>query len=106
MISSHTIDEVKNCLIKLYKPTEIYLFGSYAWGNPDEESDLDLLVVVEEQPANRHQLLVAGHRALIDVDAPTDIVIYTKDEFEKLANDITTLGYKIKHKGKRIYAKA
>lgn len=28
-----------------YKPEKIILFGSYAWGNPTEESDIDLLII-------------------------------------------------------------
>ena len=35
-----------------------------------------------------------------------DMVIYTKDEFEKSSKDITTLCYKIKKDGKVIYARA
>jgi len=43
MISQETIEEVKNRLVKTYDPISIYLFGSYAWGHPTEDSDLDLL---------------------------------------------------------------
>ena len=28
-----------------YKPQRIILFGSHAWGNPTEESDIDLLII-------------------------------------------------------------
>jgi uncharacterized protein len=28
-----------------YRPEKIILFGSYAWGRPDAESDIDLLIV-------------------------------------------------------------
>lgn len=35
MISPETLEEVKNRLVKTYAPLEIYLFGSYAWGNPE-----------------------------------------------------------------------
>jgi predicted nucleotidyltransferase len=43
MISPDVIEEVKNRLIKAYNPLEIYIFGSYAWGHPDDESDLGSL---------------------------------------------------------------
>ena len=48
MISQEVIEEVKNRLIKTYNPIAIYLFGSYAWGTPNEDSDLDLLIVVDK----------------------------------------------------------
>ncbi len=44
MIEKKVIDEVKNRLVNTYNPIAIYLFGSYAWGIPTEDSDLDLLI--------------------------------------------------------------
>ena len=35
-----------------------------------------------------------------------DIIIFTKEEFERAANDVSTLGYKIKKYGELIYARA
>ena len=37
MINKNIIKEVTEKLIKTYNPIEIYLFGSYAWGSPDED---------------------------------------------------------------------
>ena len=42
------MEEVKKRLINVYDPIAIYIFGSYAWGTPTEDSDLDLLVVVRD----------------------------------------------------------
>jgi DNA polymerase sigma len=47
MINKRILEEVKEKLIKTYNPLEIYLFGSYAWGCPDEDSDLDLLIIID-----------------------------------------------------------
>lgn len=32
-------------LVQEYQPHKLFLFGSYAYGQPDEQSDLDLLVL-------------------------------------------------------------
>ena len=48
MITNEVIEEVKNRLVKTYDPLAIYLFGSYAWGTPTEESDLDLVIIVDQ----------------------------------------------------------
>ena len=108
MINKTMIECVKNKLIETYKPLEIYLFGSYAWGSPNEESDLDLLVVVDDyrDADNRHKMLVAGHLALSSFRLSKDIFLFNKEEFSEKSNDVTTLCYKIKHQGIRIYAKA
>ncbi len=99
------VNEARDKLIKLYNPVAIYLFGSYAWGNPDEYSDLDFLIVVEKTD-NRYADLVAGHRALALLDIPKDILLLTAEEFEQDSQAIFTIPYKVKHKGKQIYAKA
>lgn len=106
MIDAKTIEEVKNRLVTLYNPDEIYLFGSYAWGKPDEDSDLDLLVVVEQYKEDRYHDLVEGHRALSGLHISKDLLLYDKAFFDSAVKDKTTFCYKIKQKGKKIYAKA
>ena len=39
------IDVLTKRLIKLYKPEKIILFGSYAYGNPKKDSDIDLFII-------------------------------------------------------------
>ncbi len=106
MLTQKIIDEIKNRLIEAYNPLEIYLFGSYAWGTPDEQSDLDLLIVVESADKNPYTRPLIGYDALMDIDIPNDIFVYTKEEFEKRSNDLVTLDYKIKREGKLLYARA
>ena len=38
-----------------YKPKKIILFGSYAYGNPTEESDIDFLIIknTDKRPIDR-----------------------------------------------------
>lgn len=106
MISKNIIEEVKERLIKTYNPREIYLFGSYAWGCPNEESDLDFLIIIEKYVKDQYHTVVDGHRALMDMRIPKDIFVYSVEEFKMKSKDQTDLCYKIKNKGKKIYAKA
>ncbi|MDR3550687.1 MAG: nucleotidyltransferase domain-containing protein [Candidatus Babeliales bacterium] len=108
MINNETIQEVTRRLINTYNPLEIYVFGSYAWGMPDEDSDLDLLVVVDslENERQRHRALVDGYTVLADLRISKDILLFTKQEFDQKVENATTLIYKIKSKGKQIYARA
>ena len=41
------ISEIVEKLKSEYEPQKIILFGSYAYGNPREDSDLDLLILKE-----------------------------------------------------------
>jgi predicted nucleotidyltransferase len=106
MISKEQIEEVKNRLVKTYNPIAIYLFGSYAWGTPTEDSDLDLVIIVDESNEKSYVRPRAGHGALFGMNIAKDIVVYTKDEFEHKSNDTTTLAHKIKKDGELIYARA
>ena len=48
LITQEQINEVTRRLVETYKPLKIYIFGSYAWGRPNEDSDLDLMVILEQ----------------------------------------------------------
>jgi len=106
MISQQIIEEVKQKLIKTYKPLEIYIFGSYAWGCPNEESDLDLLVIIEKDDKNRYETLVQGHKALMYMNIAKDILVLTQEEFAKYSDDRRMLYFKIKREGTKIYARS
>ncbi len=49
------IQKVVRCLVEGYQPQQVILFGSLAGGNPDEDSDIDLLIVkdTDETPLAR-----------------------------------------------------
>ena len=106
MIKAEIIEEAKKRLIEVYNPIAIYIFGSYAWGTPTEESDLDLLIVVDESDEKSYKRPVAGYRALRGLRIPKDLIVKTKQEFESSASNVTTLLYKIKNDGELIYARA
>lgn len=106
MVTAEIIEEVKNRLVEAYKPMAIYLFGSYAWGHPDEDSDLDVLIVLEKYTKDQHSTMVDGHSALRKIGVPKDILVYDKTQWEYFSSDHTTFCYKIKQEGKLLYGKA
>jgi predicted nucleotidyltransferase len=46
------LSEVVEKLKSEYKPLRIILFGSYAFGNPTEDSDIDLLILKNTNKRN------------------------------------------------------
>lgn len=105
MIRKQTINSIKDTLVTVYKPLKIYLFGSYAWGKPTDDSDLDLLIIVSKSSKHSYERAVKGYHALRDLTISKDILVFTKKEFEESSNDVTTLCYKAKNDGKLLYAK-
>ncbi|MCU0391337.1 MAG: nucleotidyltransferase domain-containing protein [Thermoflexibacter sp.] len=103
MITQETIEIAKQRLVKAYNPLAIYLFGSYAWGTPDEESDLDLMIVVSDEAELERPESLKGHDVLIDLRVPVDILINKESTFLKRANHLSTLQHKIKNEAVKLY---
>jgi predicted nucleotidyltransferase len=55
-ISAEKIDNIKESVLKFVSAKYIYLFGSYAYGNPTEESDIDIYVVTPDNTNNFSEL--------------------------------------------------
>ncbi len=106
MIAPEIIEEVKNRLIKVYNPLQIYLFGSYAWGTPNEDSDLDLLIVIDVSDEQRHKRSKPGFEALWGLCISKDLMVYTKHELDEYAANPNTLVSKVLKDGKVIYVRS
>lgn len=52
---NNIISRLVERLRELYLPEKIILFGSYAYGSPDSESDIDLLIIkqTQDRPVDR-----------------------------------------------------
>lgn len=81
MIDESTISNLVNRIASNINPDKIYLFGSYATGMANEDSDIDLLVV-KETLEPRYKRSIEIQRLLIGTKLPVDIVVYTNNEFE------------------------
>jgi predicted nucleotidyltransferase len=103
MLEKETLKNIINKLVKIYSPIGIYIFGSYAWGEPTENSDIDLLIIVKDSDEKPHRRAVKGFISLKDLNIPKDLIVSTKKEFEQYSSDKTSLFYMIKEKGKKIY---
>jgi predicted nucleotidyltransferase len=45
-LTTTLLEEMTRCLVAEFQPESVILFGSYAWGAPIEDSDVDLLVIM------------------------------------------------------------
>lgn len=83
---------------------QIILFGSYAKGKQDGDSDLDLLIVAPfvERPVNRRMMI---RRLLKDFDGQIgiDILAYTPDEMSLLRSEPSSFLNSIIKEGRVIY---
>ena len=90
-------------LVAEFHPEEIYLFGSRAWGTPDEESDVDLMVIVpqsDERPVRRMQ---RAQRCLRGIGFAKDVLVHTRAEFDRYRHMTASLSHKIFEQGRKLY---
>ena len=66
--------------------TKIYLFGSYAYGTPNEDSDIDLCILTNENK-RKLEILREIRRNVGDINYPLDILVYKTDEFNERVNN-------------------
>lgn len=70
-------------LAEALAPDRIYLFGSHARGEAGPDSDLDFLVVVPGSQKSRYERAVEARGLVRDVRMPKDVIILTREEWEK-----------------------
>jgi len=106
MLTEQTIREASQRVAAVaYAPLKVILFGSYARGDADEGSDLDLMVVEKEIPDFTQEYLRL-HRALGTLGIGVDLLLFTESEFEKKRGWWTTPVYWAAREGKVMYERA
>jgi predicted nucleotidyltransferase len=98
-MQNNLFETITTRLYDAYNPLSLYVFGSYAWGTPTVDSDIDLVVVVDSSDKKPYKRAIEGIRALRGLGIAKDILVYTKDEFKSISDDVSSLLYKVKHEG-------
>ena len=94
--------EIVEKIKKGYAPEKIILFGSYAYGKPTSDSDLDLLVVMEtrDRPAER----IRKVSDLFDPrPLPMDIIVLTPGEMRHRLSGFDPFLEEVLEKGQMLY---
>ena len=101
--SIEKIENIKDSILKFVPAKYIYLFGSYAYGEPTEESDIDLYIVTPDNINNFSELYT---KIMVDLSYKKiffiDLLLNTESTFNsrKLKNILEKTIYQ---KGKIVY---
>src|ERR1035437_9869459 len=102
MITEEQINEIIKRVVDNYHPDKIILFGSYAYGKPNKDSDVDLLIVKDDDlPKIERNRKV--RRYLKGLMVPVDVIVKTNKEFNDFKNIIGTIVYPAAKYGKVVY---
>lgn len=103
MLSEQTILEAaRRAAAAAESPLQVFLLGSYARGDADAGSDLDLLVVEREVKDKAAEYLKL-HRAVGSVGVGVDVLVFSREEFERRSQVPGTVPYWAKKEGKLLY---
>jgi predicted nucleotidyltransferase len=97
------LDKAVRQIVTALQPEKIYLYGSHAYGQPHQDSDVDLLVVVFDSPLPPHRRAVEAYRALRGLFLPAEIKVVTSAEFERRAQWLSSIERVVREKGKVLY---
>lgn len=68
-------------IVDKFKPQKVILFGSHAYGNPNEDSDVDLLVVMQFEGRSVRQAIKI--RQNISCEVPLDLMVRTPEQISR-----------------------
>jgi len=95
------IDDVVRQIVEKFQPIKIILFGSYAYGHPRPESDVDLLVVIDS-PMKESELSFQI-RMSIEYNFGIDLIVKTPEVLKRRIKLGDTFMKEIVSKGKPLY---
>jgi predicted nucleotidyltransferase len=74
---------------------QIYLFGSHAYGTPDDNSDIDLMVVIDDE-LDVFKTAYKIQRGLANRVVPLDVLVNNESAFYEAADSITLQAHIVK----------
>jgi predicted nucleotidyltransferase len=98
------LDALTKVIVETVPVEQVYLFGSYAYGTPHKDSDLDLYVVFKDDlPMREIDALIAAGIAMDPVQTmPVDLLGLKLNRFLDRKTD-ATLERKIAREGVKLY---
>jgi uncharacterized protein len=104
-VTEEVLVEIVRRIVTALHPEKIILFGSYVYGTPSSDSDVDLLVILETRarPADRY---VAVSRLIRPRPFPLDILVKTPDEIAQALEKGDSFIREIVARGRVLYERS
>ena len=99
---SETLPKAVRRIARTLRPARIILFGSYAYGTPTQDSDVDLLVVMNTTASSKDRSWAVS-RLLMPRPFPVDILVRTPKEVKQALDKRDFFIHEILTQGKVLY---
>jgi predicted nucleotidyltransferase len=101
---STILSQVASLLAEGLKPKQIFLFGSFAQGTEQSDSDLDIFIITDLKNNNKIEITQKARRLLLrKIYFPVDILVCDTKVFEYRRNNPSTLEHIVATEGIKIY---
>lgn len=77
-VTQNLLEEVIKEIVDRFHPEKIILFGSYAYGEPQEDSDVDILIIMNTNLRPVEQAVEIRRQA--DFPFPVDLLVRTPEQ--------------------------
>lgn len=107
-VTENLLRQMTDAIVQTADPTSVYLFGSYAQGRARDDSDLDLLIVVDGSFGPQRSRLAEINRIrrqLRKFRVPKDVLLYSIEEMEKWRHSSGHVIGRCVREGKLLYAR-
>ena len=102
-INREMLAEAVDRIVQAVNPEQILLFGSQAWGQPTQDSDIDLLIILNASNQPGYTRAREVYRSLRGIPLPIEVVVRTRDEVTRAANVISSLEHQALKRGQVLY---
>ena len=107
MYSKEDFEVIRDIILKEIEPYQIVLFGSYARGLQDENSDIDLMILTKDDISRQEKLklIYKLQKAFLYLNYRIDIILKNWEEFNKFKDYIGTINYDVYREGKVLWTR-
>ncbi|MDB5207973.1 MAG: polymerase, beta domain protein region [Flavisolibacter sp.] len=104
MVTADQIQDITNVIVQTVHPKKVYLIGSYAQSSADINSDVDFLIIGDDETMPKYERTGAIQKRLFHYPFfSIDLVMFGEKEIEaKSKNELSFIGHALKT-GKLVY---
>lgn len=103
-VDEELLQTITTRIAEAIRPQKIILFGSWARGERDPHSDIDLLII-QESNLPRPQRYAQVRRLFWGIGLPMDILVYTPEEFARYQSVPGSFTHTVAREGRVLYAR-
>lgn len=102
-LTPEMLKEVTGRIVDAIHPEKIVLFGSHVWGRPTDDSDIDLMVIVDRSEQPGYRLARDIYRSLRGLRVPIEVVVRTREDMERGLTVKTSLERRVLEEGRVLH---